>query len=964
MKKAGFIVLLFLIVVKLAHAQFYNTGQDPAKVKWKQINTEHFQVIFQEDVHSQAQHIAKTLEFYYAKLSSSLHHQPKKISVIVHSQTITSNGYVAWAPKRVELYTTPSPTNYPDPWVEHLCIHELRHVVQVDKLNQGITKVLSIIFGQQATGLVAGQLPMWYYEGDAVGAETAFTDYGRGRIPGFHRCIKAHLLSKDKKYSFDKMLLGSYKDYVPNHYELGYQLTSYARKKYGSDIWSRIENHVAKNSYTLLPTSFAFYRGLKKNYGISQKDLFHLTMNYLDSTWRQDGLSEIEPKFFQEYPIEEYENYRNPIYIDNNYVIALKKGLSHIPQFVLIEENSEQIIFEPGYVITDDFSYANNLLVWAEYKPDIRWTNREFNSICLLNIKTKMMFTLIDKSRYFSPEISSDASKIVVVEVDPENTSRLVILDSFTGEVLQKIENQNSNFIARPKWSDDGESIYVIETTLSGKQVSKYTLNTDKWAVVFKSEKGDIQRIQPVDNRIYFHSTLNGTDNIYVYDQLSNEIYQISESRFGISDFSINANNKTLITNEYTSQGFRVATIPIEKAKWEKVSKNDYYSYQLAEVISNQEKEGFTDNTNVSSDYEVKPYRKVLNQFNFHSWIPFYYDYENATINSVLQNPGQITKDLYPGLMLLSQNKLSTTEAILSYAYKNNGHYISSSVVYKGQFPVFKISANYGDPQRIQKISEDIWLPETNKGYNYIASVYVPLNFTSGRFIRRIQPSISIEYSDDLKYNYVNDYYIRGTEYMQTGLSLYVYQIKAKRDIIPSNGMILNLSLFNTPFEDELFGYVFNIDGAFFIPGGVNKAFKVDLGYQYQNPNLYRFNSKFRFPRGIEAKSADKMFKTYTDYVFPIAYPDWNLGSAFYLKRIHGSLFLDYAYSTYRTVNVDRTTYIYPKSNSLSFGVELSMDYHLLRTIFPLNTGVRFGYAPSENKMVFDLIFGIDLFNF
>lgn len=964
MKKAWIILITLLGILKLANAQFYNTGQDPASVKWEQVNTENFQVIFQEEFYSQAQYIAKTLEFYYAKVSSSLNHQPKKISVIVHNQTISSNGYVAWAPKRVELYTTPSPENYPDPWIEHLCIHELRHVVQIDKLNQGITKVLSLVFGQQATGLVAGQLPMWYLEGDAVSTETAFTNYGRGRLPSFQRGIKTHLLKSETRYSFDKMLMGSYKDYVPNHYELGYQLTAYARKTYGTDIWSRVEDHVAMNSYTLLPTNFAFYRGLKKNYGISQKELFNSTMSYLDSTWRAEGISKIKPKFYQKYSITEYENYINPIYIDDAQVLALKKGLSHIPQFTLIEENSEQVLFEPGYVISDDFSYANNLLVWAEYKPDIRWANREFNSIRLLNIKTKISYTIVEKSRYFSPDITSDASKIVVVGIDTENNPKLVVFNTFSGEVIQKIENHNSSFIARPKWSVNDQSIYVIETTLDGKQVSKFDLETQKWSVVFKLNHGDIQRIQPANNRIFFHSTLNGTDNIYVHDQLTKEIYHISESRFGISDFNISTNGDDLIVSEYTSQGFRVATIPVERAKWKQVSQKDIYSYTLADVLSKQEKPKAINENIFSADYPTKPYRKVLNPFHFHSWIPFYYDYENTTVNSALQDPVQITKDLYPGFMLLSQNKLSTTEAILSYAYKNNGHYISSSVVYKGQFPVFKISANYGDAQRIQKISEDIWLPETNKGYNYIASVYLPLNFTSGKYIRGIQPGLSIEYSDDLKYNYVNDYYIRGTEYMQTGLSLYAYQVKAKRDIIPSNGMILNLSLFNTPFEDELFGYVFNIDGTFFIPGGVNKAFKLDLGYQYQNPNLYRFNSKFRFPRGIEAKSADKMFKIYTDYVFPLAYPDWNLGSAIYIKRFRGSLFFDYAYSTYRTVNTDRTAYIYPKSNSLSFGVELSMDYHLLRTIFPLNTGVRFGYAPSDNKMVFDLIFGIDLFNF
>jgi len=217
--------LLFFVAllcgIKVCNAQFYSTGQDPSSAKWMQIKTNYFQIIFQEGFEGQAKKIAQTLDFYYNRAGVSLNHSPKKISVIVHNQIITSNGYVAWAPKRMELYATPPQDIYPDPWLEHLCIHELRHVVQIDKLNQGITKILAVVFGQQATGLVAGQLPMWYYEGDAVSAETAFTKFGRGRIPSFHQGIKTHLLSSTERFSFDKALNGSYKDYVPNHYEYG-----------------------------------------------------------------------------------------------------------------------------------------------------------------------------------------------------------------------------------------------------------------------------------------------------------------------------------------------------------------------------------------------------------------------------------------------------------------------------------------------------------------------------------------------------------------------------------------------------------------------------------------------------------------------------------------------------------------------------------------------------------------------
>ncbi|MCD4832454.1 MAG: DUF2268 domain-containing protein [Bacteroidales bacterium] len=964
------IVILFLLInvfwCKYSVAQFYSTGQDPASAKWNQINTDNFQIIFQKEFNNQAQNIANILEYYYKKAGKTLEHNPQKISVIVHNQTVTSNGYVAWAPKRMELFVTPPQDGYPDPWLEHLCIHELRHVVQIDKLNQGITKILSIVFGQQATGLVTAQLPMWYLEGDAVCTETALAKFGRGRLPSFERGIKTHLLSDDDRYSFDKMLFGSYRNYVPNYYELGYQLTAYTRNKYEVDIWSRIENHVAKNSYTLLPTYYAFYRGLKKNIGLSQEQLFNETFNYLDSTWTVENTEkkQISPRYFQNYNINDYEDYINPIVINDDNILALKKGLSHIPQFVLVSKDSEKLIYEPGYLVSNDFSYAKGVLVWAEYRPDRRWHNREYTSIKLLNIKTQKEKVIIEKSRYFSPDFSLSAEKIVVVKVNEKNRSSLVILNSFDGSVIKEIKSSKNYFIQRPKWSKDDRYIYIIELTSDGKQVSRYDFDINKWEIVFKIENGDIQRIKPSDNYIYFHSTINGTDNIYVYDENSREIYQISESGFGISEFDISTNKNELITNEYTSQGFRLAKIPIERALWKKIDQVENYKFEFADILSEQESFEKPQTGSQQKEFAVKPYRKALSLFNFHSWIPLYVDYDNMDLGNVFADPSEIYGNIHPGIMLLSQNKLSSTESIVAYAYKNGNHYLTSSLIFKGQYPVVKISANYGDNQLIQTTSDATWYPESNIAYSYDLDIYVPFNLTKGKFIKGFRPLISVEYFDNLYYNYQNNYYIKGIEFVQTELFFYSYQFKAERDIIPKLGAIFDFNLFNTPFDSELFGYMYNADAIFYLPGGKNNGIKINFGYQYQEPDLYLFRSNFDFPRGIEKKRTERMVKLYCDYVFPIAYSDWNLGSFIYIKRFRGDLFVDYAYNTYRTVNEDRTRYIWPIDHNFSFGIELTADYHLLRTIFPLNTGVRVGFAPTEGSLILEMLFGIDLYSF
>ena len=467
-----------------------------------------------------------------------------------------------------------------------------------------------------------------------------------------------------------------------------------------------------------------------------------------------------------------------------------------------------------------------------------------------------------------------------------------------------------------------------------------------------------------VENYVYFHSTFDGIDNVYVFDENSDEVYQLSDSRFGISEFDYIRNKNRLVTNEYTSQGFRLATIPVERALWKKIELKEPNTYELAEIITNQEKNDIRSKKPEQKVYQTKPYRKYLNLFNFHSWIPLYVDYDHMELGSIFSDPSELYNNIHPGITLLSQNKLSTTEAILGYAFKDGNHYLSSSLVLKGQYPVLKLTANYGDDQLILRTSDANWQPEPNIGYSYEVEMYVPFNLTNGKFIKGFRPMVSVEYYDNLYYNYEDNYYIEGLEIVQSELLFYSYQRKAERDIIPKLGAVFDFNLFNTPFESELYGFLYNADAMFYLPGFGNSGYKIDIGYQYQDPLLYMFSSNFSFPRGIQKMRSEKMVKLYGDYIFPISYPDWNLGSLIYLKRFRGDVFIDYAYNTYRTLNQDKTAIIWPKEHNFSFGIELTADYHLLRAIFPLNTGLRLGYSPSDRRVIYELLFAIDLYSF
>ena len=186
-----FLLTSSIFLPYFADAQYFAVGQDPASIKWRQIQTENFQLIYPSDYEDQAQRVAHIFERVYGYSGVSLNHKPKKISVVLHTKSIKSNGFVAWSPSRVELFPTPGQEMYAQDWIEQLAIHELRHHVQIDKIESELPAIFRILLGEQAAALVVGAyLPFWFLEGDAVVSETAFSNSGRGRLPSFSMELK------------------------------------------------------------------------------------------------------------------------------------------------------------------------------------------------------------------------------------------------------------------------------------------------------------------------------------------------------------------------------------------------------------------------------------------------------------------------------------------------------------------------------------------------------------------------------------------------------------------------------------------------------------------------------------------------------------------------------------------------------------------------------------------------------
>lgn len=963
MKKL-FLILIIFSWISRAGAQYFQTGEDPASIKWRQINTENFQLIFPDYFEQQAQKLAGVLEEVYKYGGYSLDHEPKKISVILHTQTVQSNGLVGWAPKRAEFYTTPHQSIYPQDWLEQLALHEFRHVVQVDKLNENLPGLIKAILGEQGTALVFGaHLPWWFIEGDAVVTETALGKYGRGRLPSFLMEHQAQVVEKGI-FSYDKAYFGSFDHFVPNHYKLGYYLVGGSRVQYGSSIWKDVIATAGRKPITFFPIN----RVLKYQIGLTKRGLYYSVFDSLQSNWIKKDQNYISDEINILSPSKEiYTNYIYNYWYNDSTLISYKTSFNTIPEFVKIDVNgNEERIFRPGAIFRESANYRDDIIVWSEQIPDVRWTHSGKSLLRFYQIESENIFEFYTEFKAFSPSVSLDKSKVAVVETDFSNNYYLSVYQLPAGNLLNRFQTKENNYFFSPDWLNDNELVTVVLTS-GGKRLAKVNLSSNDYEIILDQDLGEVKHLRAKNEKLYFISSYSGKNSLYTYNFSNRSVNKLFEPRFGVESPAISANGEKLALSDYTSDGFRI--IQIENANNNHIPLNEVpaANYEMADLLAGQEK-GMPDFSGLEHrDFPSKKYSKPLNILNFHSWAPFFIDVDSY--------------DFWPGASIMSQNKLGTAETIFGYRYytaEKTGQFFAG-YKFKGWYPVFdfelrggrraseytlinQFTNNQGEVVRQDTSIQRFTWGETDAGIN----VHVPLNFTKGIFQRRLQPEVRYNFTS-YKHNESTYHAFFQGKFHSTTYRLYYHQLlrQSYRDVFPDFGFVLDFTFRNSPFGAERFGERTTAQSILYLPGILkNHGLKFYGGYQTKKLNGMRsFSDVIRYPRGWGRTNTRKMYSASADYKMPLIYPDWNLAGLLYVRRASISLFADVARLKGNAFRDGVIAGTFTKDIS-SFGSELTFDVNILRFYAPANVGVRTSYLPEMKQVYFDFLFSINFQSF
>ena len=985
--KSLFLSLSFvLLICTSGNAQFVDLGQDPCSTRWRQIKTDHFQIIYPDFFEENAQYLANIYEKLYAH-ANTLGIQPKRMSMIVRANGGISNGNAGWAPKKSELYTTP-PQEVRDAWLENLCIHEFRHIVQYDKVNQGFTKALYYIFGEQITMAVIGvYVPMWFLEGDATAFETSVGKSGRGRSPEFLNEMKAQITEKGI-YNYYKAVLGSYKDFVPNHYALGYYMVGNSRIHYGTRIWQNALTRVGKRPYGITPFSrslkltmqekrdslwssrhfqslFVNPENVKRanTYCDAKRTLYRDNFSELQQIWKREA-EQVSHTFDTITTTNKiYTNYHYPTATPSGEVIAYKEGLAQEGALVFLHPEKDEIITRTGILYDYKFAYQNDRLVWSEYKYHPRWEHGGKMVLASYDIHSGKYRRYPTRQNRFAP--FAVKGNWGFVEVNKEDRASIVILDSSFQKEIFRINGSGDELFVHPSY-DGNDNIITVVVSSEGKRLESINIKTGQRIPLTALTPYEIDNPIAINNQIIYRGAFNSNNSFYRQNQSQEFGDQILNSKFGLRYPVASPNHDTLLFSFYTANGYKPGKIAINQLQNTPMHKE---TFRIADTITRQENWQFK--LTADSVYASRKYNKTSHLFNIHSWGPIFPDAEDVDIDF--------------GLAVSSQNKLSTLFLTAGFVrgkgYEHGNWQVKAT--YKGFWPTFQLEFKSGRGEdlwqnyaiktsRTQKTDTVLAIYQTQhtKG---TATMQFPFNISRKNYNRHIIPYLKYEiqaiHSMDLKRSYQLDHnnwknLPSGNlfesviahpddiklQIMRYGLVLTNQTRMSQRDINPRWGQRLEIGYAHTPFSGLDYGDTQWVEGRLYFPGfWQHHSWALYFGHQLKsNKTTNYYGNQIYSPRGISLYGYD-LSTLKISYALPFWYPDAHIGPLIYIKRFSAEPFFDTGWEKNR----------YRNATYHSYGVEISANAHLFRLPFPLHVGFRIGYETKKQSMFADMLFSV-----
>jgi len=934
---AAAVTLLVMPIV--AFAQIYRPP-----LKWYQLHTPHFHVIYHQGEEATAKAAASILEDQYLNADSltggSLHNFP----VILNGYNDLSNGFVSPLLFRMEVETPAMKGKTLNPrtggWLENVFPHELVHAMQFSVLPwPGVSGFVSL-FSPDAARSLQANIVAGFDEGLAVynesnvrpgvggrGNYAMFTNYFRANLDGSHPWTMGQVLG----------ISGQTRPY-DRHYIGGYQYVQWLESKYGKKTVRDIIDFDSR--WPFMGLGVAVWAKTKTwpghLYHEFEQDKKRDEQARLDSI---NSLGASQNKAIS-LPFNGPE-IRRPLWLNDHTLIFHASFYNEKPGFYTYDLNGSKL----HRIITSnsvgDYRYDLNSqrdkLVFANYRPSPFYSNDFKMDVYELDIPSGSVDRITTNKRVFAPVFRSNS----IWALQTEQQSARWVDVSVTG-LTKPLLDIKPNTITAISPNPINKSLTAVVANRNGVQAiwfvkgdNREHIKQDPPDIAFHNASIFDPSWSPDGTKILFSCDRGETMNVYSYDLKSKRIWQLTNSKFNAFEASYSPDGKKIAYIRQVGSNRVPVVINDDSLNKIAVSKSDDESaikQRLnAKRLADQWNGGRT-------RLQVKPYHSGL------SWIKPRYFFPYLADHSVLGYQW--------GAYIASSDLLQRNNYLAEFSTSNNRFWYDVNYRYTGFYPGFSLRA-YDKP------SSDFYRYEnkndptkyffyTVEMQGYSASVPIPIVLEQNVRYSSLYFEPKIEYE---RVRAIDKTGILGPWDNATTGDLYGslnWHLQQNiRDAQPNSGSVL--------FSETKFDLVSSFS---------SKRYALRSGiYQYVSP-LSRLNQSLRLGLIYQTQTSVGLFSTsdlvsdgfrgypligvknalsfQTRYTIPLLTPD-NGGFLIplYVQQVYGTLF------TNTVTNLDNRN-IFKTSRSI-YGIGL----HFVTGLSNLRIDIGFGlaYEITRNKI-------------
>ncbi len=537
---------------------------DPA-LEWRTLDTEHFNITFHQGEEKLANEVGHTAEAIFSELTVDMAWEPKRdTEIVLVDHTDVANGYAMTVPYNTIVIFVTAPQEHSglslyEDWSEMILTHEYAHILHLDNV-QGLPAMLRMVMGRVIS---TNQLsPWWIVEGSATYQETRHSTGGRGRSTHTDMVIRQSALEQ----TFPT--LGQMDGFMSGppggntRYLFGASLLQYIADNTSDDAITRWNLTYGSWVPYLLPARQVFGQSFPEWYAQWKASVLaeaQATQAAVDAQGRMEG---------QFVDMDLDGSCYGPRFSPQGDKLVFSCADRRIGSNVyLADGEGEAIEIELEERLAKNFSWRPDGEAFAFSATHVVNDYNLYEDVYFHEIGAEATPRLTSGKRARDPAFSPDGADLLVVRNKAQSNSLARMRIDQTLETLVEFDDHTQ--LSTPVWSPDGRFIALSVWQDGLRDIWLFTPDGEPWRRVTMDVHIDRDPTWSQDgSTLFFVSDRTGISNIYAVDVDQERLYQVTNVLGGAFQPSIRADGQKMAYQHYTSNGYRVALMDLDRELW------------------------------------------------------------------------------------------------------------------------------------------------------------------------------------------------------------------------------------------------------------------------------------------------------------------------------------------------------------------------------------------------------------